>query len=50
MAPKADEVMPMFQPLLRGEPVNGADAVAGDTWFCVSSSIPTSRLVRPNAN
>jgi hypothetical protein len=33
--PKADEVVPMFQPLLRGEPVpvNGADAVAGDTGF-----------------
>jgi hypothetical protein len=35
MAPEADEVVPMFQPLLRGEPVpvNGADAVAGHTWF-----------------
>jgi hypothetical protein len=35
MAPEGDEVVPMFQPLLRGEPVpvNGADAVAGHPGF-----------------
>jgi hypothetical protein len=35
IAPEADEVVPRFQLLLRGEsvPVNGADAVAGHTGF-----------------
>ena len=38
-------MVPIFQPLLRGEPVPGerADAVAGHKPVSVSSSIPTSR-------
>jgi hypothetical protein len=43
MAPEADEVVPMFRPLPRSEPlpVKGPDAVAAHTRSWVSISIPT---------
>jgi L-rhamnonate dehydratase len=52
MAPEGDEVVPMFQPLLRGEPVpvNGADAGLPDPRVLGVELNPDVPLVRPIAN